>query len=49
MLGEFPGITQHQYAVLLSLKCGFRLQLEVMLDTVVVVVYKTVMHWKEGD
>lgn len=37
MLHEFPDTTQHQYAILLSLKCVFRLLLEVMLETVEVV------------
>lgn len=44
------GITQHQYAIILSLKCGFRLLLEeVMLDSVEVVISKTLLHWNEGD
>lgn len=49
MLDEFPGITHQEYATLLSLKCDFRLLLEVMLDTVEVMVSETLMHEKEGD
>jgi len=33
VLDEFPGINQDQYAILLSLKCSFRLVVEVVLDT----------------
>lgn len=48
MHDEFMDINQHQYAIILSLKCGFRLLLEVILGSLEVAISKTIaLEWRK--